>query len=73
MMDDAERGRWEAHRASRLLEGEGGVYCEDCNIAARWSEDLPPYSGVRAHAIDRDIAARLWTLSEELTGVSFAA
>lgn len=58
---------------SPLLEGEGGVYCEDCNIAARWSEDLPPYSGVRAHAIDRDIAARLWTLSEELTGVSFAA
>jgi NAD(P)-dependent dehydrogenase (short-subunit alcohol dehydrogenase family) len=58
---------------SPLLEGEGGVYCEDCNIAARWNEDLPPYSGVRAHAIDRDIAAKLWAFSENMTGVHFAA
>jgi NAD(P)-dependent dehydrogenase (short-subunit alcohol dehydrogenase family) len=58
---------------SPLLEGEGGVYCEDCNIAARWNEDLPPYSGVRAHAIDRDIAAKLWAVSENMTGVHFAA
>jgi NAD(P)-dependent dehydrogenase (short-subunit alcohol dehydrogenase family) len=58
---------------SPLLEGEGGVYCEDCNIAARWNEDLPPYSGVRAHAIDRDIAAKLWAISEDMTGVHFAA
>lgn len=58
---------------SPLLEGEGGVYCENCNIAECWSEDLPPYSGVRPHAIDRHIAAKLWTLSEEMTGVSFAA
>lgn len=58
---------------SPLLDGEGGVYCEDCNIAARWSEDLPPYSGVRAHAIDQESAAKLWALSEDMTGIRFAA
>lgn len=58
---------------SPLLEGEGGVYCEDCNIAAVWAEGMNPYSGVRPHAIDRDAAAKLWTASEEMTGVRFAA
>ncbi len=58
---------------SPLLEGEGGVYCEDCNIAAIWAEGMNPYSGVRPHAIDRDAAAKLWTASEEMTGVRFAA
>jgi NAD(P)-dependent dehydrogenase (short-subunit alcohol dehydrogenase family) len=58
---------------SPLLEGEGGVYCEDCNISAIWQEGSPPYSGVRPHAIDRDIAAKLWALSEEMTGIHFAA
>jgi hypothetical protein len=56
-----------------FLEGQGSVYCEDCNIAVRWSEDLPPYSGIRFHTIDRDIATKLWVLSEEMTGVRFAA
>ena len=58
---------------SPLLEGEGGVYCEDCNIAAVWTEGMPPYSGVRPHAIDRDKAAALWKASEQMTGVAFAA
>ncbi len=56
---------------SPLLEGEGGVYCEDCNITALWKEGMPAYSGVRPHAIDREIAARLWTSSEAMTGVKF--
>ena len=57
---------------SPLLEGMGGVYCEDCDIA----EPTDPGSasarvrGVNAHAIDSDAAARLWELSAELTGVN---
>jgi NAD(P)-dependent dehydrogenase (short-subunit alcohol dehydrogenase family) len=57
---------------SPLLEGEGGVYCEDCNIAAVWQEGMSPYSGVRQHAIDRETAAALWSASEAMTGVAFA-
>ncbi len=56
---------------SPLLEGKGGVYCEDCDVAALWVEGMPPYSGVREHAIDTGNAAALWTASEEMTGVSF--
>lgn len=56
---------------SPLLEGEGGVYCEDCNIAAIWDESMHPYVGVREHAIDRDTAAALWKVSEQMTGVAF--
>jgi NAD(P)-dependent dehydrogenase (short-subunit alcohol dehydrogenase family) len=59
------------------LDGLGGVYCEDLNIAAR-TEDLPAEDaelrGVDAHAVDPDAAARLWTVSAQLTGVdAFAA
>jgi NAD(P)-dependent dehydrogenase (short-subunit alcohol dehydrogenase family) len=57
---------------SPLLDGEGGVYCEDCNIAAVWAEGMNPYSGIRPHAIDRDTAAALWAASEVMTGVEFA-
>lgn len=57
---------------SPLLDGEGGVYCEDCNIAAVFSEGMNPYSGARPHILDRDAAAALWTASEAMTGVRFA-
>lgn len=58
---------------SPLLEGEGGVYCEDCNIAAFWEEGMHPYTAVRPHAVDREKAAALWAASEKMTGVSFPA
>lgn len=57
---------------SPLLEGYGGVYCEDCDIAAPFDE-AKPNAGVHAHVLDQGLAARLWNKSEELTGVSFAA
>jgi NAD(P)-dependent dehydrogenase (short-subunit alcohol dehydrogenase family) len=57
---------------SPLLEGQGGVYCEDCNIAAFWEEGMNPYAGVRPHAVDRIAAAALWAASETMTGVSFS-
>ncbi len=51
------------------LDGQGGVYCEDCNIARVVpAESSDPY-GVRPYAIDPELAARLWTLSEDWTGV----
>ena len=56
---------------SPLLEGRGGVYCEDCNIATLWQEGMPPYSGVRPYAVDRSAAAALWAASEEMTGIVF--
>jgi NAD(P)-dependent dehydrogenase (short-subunit alcohol dehydrogenase family) len=56
---------------SPLLEDKGGVYCEDCNIAALWEEGMTPYSGVRPHATDSVAAAALWAASEAMTGVVF--
>jgi NAD(P)-dependent dehydrogenase (short-subunit alcohol dehydrogenase family) len=56
---------------SPRLEGMGGVYCEDCDIAAPTDPDAEDarYRGVEAHAYDRDAAARLWEVSAALTGV----
>lgn len=54
------------------LEGRGGVYCEDCDIAEPTVAGSPEarIRGVNAHAVDRGDAARLWTLSAELTGIN---
>lgn len=52
------------------LNGIGGVYCEDCNIAIAVSESTSPY-GVLPWAIDEEKASQLWKLSEELTGITF--
>ena len=46
---------------SLQLEGQGGVYCENCDIALVKTEGD---DGVRPYAIDPAIAARLWTWSE---------
>jgi len=58
------------------LDGMGGVYCENCDIAEPTEIGSPTarIEGVDAHAIDPDVAARLWTVSAQLTGVdAFAA
>ncbi|MEV8371419.1 SDR family NAD(P)-dependent oxidoreductase [Kribbella sp. NPDC056861] len=52
---------------SPQLDGQGGVFCEDCEIAEVSTDDAP---GVRPYAVDPAAAARLWTLSAELTGVN---
>ncbi|MFJ6739521.1 SDR family NAD(P)-dependent oxidoreductase [Streptomyces sp. NPDC091279] len=54
---------------SPQLDGLGGVYLEDCDIAEPAVEG-DERSGVRSWAIDPDLAARLWTLSADLTGVN---
>lgn len=61
---------------SPQLEGMGGVYCEDCDIAEVSTGEpvSPTAAGVRDYAVDPAEAARLWTLSAELTGLdAFAA
>ena len=49
---------------SRLLDGMGGVYCENCDIAAIGGADAPRWSMVQPHAADDEQAARLWGETE---------
>ncbi|KUE86225.1 oxidoreductase [Cupriavidus necator] len=56
---------------SPRLDGMGGVYCADCDIArALPSDDSTELHGVRPRATDPVAAGRLWQLSEQLTGAS---
>lgn len=63
---------------SPQLEGLGGLYCENAEVAEidngdiehRYDEPLT-LRGVQPYSIDPDNARRLWTLSEEMTGVIF--
>jgi NAD(P)-dependent dehydrogenase (short-subunit alcohol dehydrogenase family) len=56
---------------SPRLDGMGGVYCADCEIARELpSDDSTELHGVRPRAIDPVAAGRLWTLSEQLTSVT---
>lgn len=57
---------------SPRLDGEGGVYCEDCDIAKLLPPDAQTFDGVRPWAIDPKVADGLWALSERMTGVRFA-
>jgi len=54
---------------SPQLDGMGGVYCADCDIADVVESIQPGGGGVMAHAVDPDQAARLWEVSANLTGV----
>ena len=53
-----------------LLEGAGGLYCEDCHVANEDNDDTG--GGVRSYAVDKDNADRLWAMSEEMVGQQFA-
>ena len=55
---------------SAQLDGMGGVYCEDGDIAALVADDSTG-PGVQRWAIDPEQARRLWALSERMTGVRF--
>jgi NAD(P)-dependent dehydrogenase (short-subunit alcohol dehydrogenase family) len=67
---------------SPLLDGKGGLYLENNNIAPRYADlvDLDPVSGVDSRgfygvkdfAINIESANKLWTVSEKLTGVEFS-
>ncbi|MEU3766855.1 SDR family NAD(P)-dependent oxidoreductase [Amycolatopsis keratiniphila] len=53
---------------SPRLDGMGGLYCEDCDVAEIAAEE-GEWVGVRPYAIDAGEAERLWKLSAGLTGV----
>jgi NAD(P)-dependent dehydrogenase (short-subunit alcohol dehydrogenase family) len=52
------------------LEGRGGLYLEDCHVAAVNDEDGAT-EGVRSYALDPASAERLWSVSEGLVGQRF--
>jgi NAD(P)-dependent dehydrogenase (short-subunit alcohol dehydrogenase family) len=52
------------------LEGRGGLYLEDCHVAA--VNDAPDaLDGVKSYALDPGNADRLWEVSEKLVGERF--
>lgn len=54
---------------SPALDGLGGVYCEDCDVAGVNAAEVGR-KGVAPWACDMALAERLWSLSEDLTGLS---
>jgi hypothetical protein len=50
---------------SPKLNGMGGVYCEDCNIAEAVPADSRDMGGVRPWAVDQELAAKLWAETEK--------
>ena len=51
------------------LEDRGGLYLEDCGIAApKTSRDQ--LTGYEPHALDAEAAARLWAVSERMVGLT---
>lgn len=62
------------------LNGIGGVYCENCDVAETDNgniehkfDDLMTLRGVKPYSVDEDNAKNLWSLSEKLTGITFDA
>jgi hypothetical protein len=63
-----------------ILNGKGGLFLENCNIAPR-NPGKPPsdpmaidgqgYGGIMDHALNLESANKLWTVSEKATGVKF--
>ncbi|MEW5627369.1 SDR family NAD(P)-dependent oxidoreductase [Streptomyces hydrogenans] len=65
----AATGLWAA--TSPLLDGRGGLYLEDCEVARVSAPGTPmDDGGVRAYAVDPEEADRLWDLSVALTGAT---
>ena len=52
------------------LDGMGGVYCEDCDVAAPAPDDPARLVGVKPWAIDEALAERLWRVSEAMIAVT---
>lgn len=53
---------------SPLLDGLGGLYAQDCDVAEPATGDDMLIGGVKPWAVDPDDAARLWKISADLTG-----
>lgn len=57
---------------SPQLNGKGGVYCENCDIATMVPADSKLFTGLRPWAVDKAAAEALWILSEKPTSVSLS-
>jgi NAD(P)-dependent dehydrogenase (short-subunit alcohol dehydrogenase family) len=51
---------------SPALDGLGGLYCEDCDVADLASAETPRYKGVESWAADDEEALRLWEVTEQM-------
>ena len=65
---------------SPQLDHIGGVYCENADVAdldlgdiEHKYDDPLTLRGVKPYSVDEENAKKLWTLSEEMTGLKFAA
>jgi hypothetical protein len=63
---------------SSKLNGIGGVYCENTDVAELDEGNIPhdygePSSlwGVKPYSVDAGHAQKLWALTEKMTGISF--
>ena len=52
------------------LEGQGGLYLEDCHVAAQ-KESEHAAEGYSSWAMDRETAQKLWAVSEQAVGERF--
>ncbi|MCH1569084.1 MAG: SDR family NAD(P)-dependent oxidoreductase [Alphaproteobacteria bacterium] len=50
---------------SPKLDGLGGLYLNDCNIAEQVAPDSADFNGVRPWAVDSEIAEQLWQETEK--------
>ncbi len=66
----AATSTWAA--TSPQLDGMGGVYCEDCDVAGIEDLDSPggAFRGVKPYAVDAANAERLWAVTAEITGAN---
>ncbi|WP_341869748.1 hypothetical protein [Paenibacillus protaetiae] len=53
------------------LEGMGGVYCENVDIAELADPSAATATGVFPWAVDPEAARLLWKTGEQLTGIPF--
>lgn len=51
---------------SPMLDGMGGVYCENCDIAKLGGADSPRWAEIAPYAVDKAEAERLWRETEAM-------
>ena len=61
---------------SPMLDQIGGVYCEDCDVSELDSELIEAANGlgsrgVQEYSLDQQNALKLWTWTEQVTGIPF--
>lgn len=54
---------------SPQLNGKGGLYCEDCDVAKLTQPGESRIAGVDPHAVDAEAAKKLWQVSVDATGL----